>query len=344
LDGFVRPGAAEFLSRPAFFKGALARCEFPMFHHSNSPIGTMYSLSTCWNSKRHTDGRAMLREIRDLGFAYAELGHGIRLGLLPGILEAVDAGEIKISSLHNFCPLPLGVNHASPNLYEFSDERARQRELAIKYTLKTFELAQRVKAPVVVLHLGSMDLKDYTEKLTGMLERDGEKSPKYEKLRAEAAAKREAKKGKAVERVYETLRKLLPEAEKHGLKLGIENRQALEEIPVESDFEFFFREFDSPNVVYWHDVGHAQIKENLGFLHHTQHLESLAARLAGFHIHDVIFPAADHAPPGSGTVDFAALKPFVKPNHIKVFELSPSLPVDAVKRGFIHVKIYWGNE
>ncbi len=304
----------------------------------------MYSLSTCWNSKRHTDGRAMLREIRDLGFAYAELSHGIRLGLLPGILEAVDAGEIKISSLHNFCPLPLGVNHASPNLYEFSDERPRQRELAVKYTLKTFELAERVKAPVVVLHLGSMDLKDYTEKLTGMLERDGKKSPKYEKLRAEAAAKREANKGKAVERTYETLRKLLPEAEKRGLKLGIENRQALEEIPLEGDFEHFFREFDSPNVVYWHDVGHAQIKETLGFLDHTRHLESLSARLAGFHIHDVIFPAADHATPGSGTVNFAALKPFVTPGHIKVLELSPSLPVEAVKLGFIHVKIYWGNE
>ena len=25
----------------------------------------MYSLSTCWNSNRHTDGRAMLRELRD---------------------------------------------------------------------------------------------------------------------------------------------------------------------------------------------------------------------------------------------------------------------------------------
>jgi sugar phosphate isomerase/epimerase len=286
----------------------------------------------------------MLREIRHLGFAYAELSHGIRLGLLPGILEAVDAGEIKISSLHNFCPLPLGVNHASPNLYEFSDERPRQRELAVKHTLKTFELAERVKASVVVLHLGSMDLKDYTGKLTGMLERDGEKSPKYEKLRAEAAARREAKKGKAVERVYETLRKILPEAEKRGLKLGVENRQALEEIPLESDFEFFFREFDSPNVVYWHDVGHAQIKENLGFLHHSQHLESLTARLAGFHVHDVIFPAADHAPPGSGTVNFAALKPFVKPDHIKVFELSPSLPVEAVKCGIAHVKLTWGNE
>jgi sugar phosphate isomerase/epimerase len=304
----------------------------------------MYSLSTCWNSRRHTDGRAMLREIRDLGFAHAELSHGIRLALMPGILEAVDAGEIKISSLHNFCPLPLGVNHASPNLYEFSDERPRERELAVKHTLKTLDFAQRVKAPVVVLHLGSMEMKDYTEKLGAMLERDGKKTSRYEKLRAEAAAAREARKAKAVERVYETLNLVLPEAEKRDLKLGIENRQGLEEIPLEGDFEFFFREFDSPNMVYWHDTGHAQIKENLGFIRHVQHLESLTGRLAGFHIHDVVFPAADHAPPGSGTVDFAALKPFVKPDHIKVFELSSSLPVEVVKRGVAHVKAIWGNE
>jgi sugar phosphate isomerase/epimerase len=304
----------------------------------------MYSLSTCWNSHRHTDGRAMLREIRDLGFEYAELSHGIRLGLVSGILDAVDAGEIKISSLHNFCPLPLGVNHASPNLYEFSDERPRQRELAVKYTLKTLDFAERVKAPAIVLHLGRMEMKDYTEKLGAMLERDGKKTPQYEKLRAEAAAKREANKGKVVERVYDTLRIILPEAEKRGLKLGIENRQALEEIPLEADFEFFFREFDRPNVVYWHDIGHGQIKENLGFLHPVQHLESLASRIAGFHIHDVVFPAGDHAAPGTGTVDFAALRPFVQPGHIKVFELSPSLPIQAVQCGVAHVKIIWGNE
>src|SRR6202142_1476582 len=152
----------------------------------------MYSLSSCWNSNRHTDGAAMLREIRDLGFEYAELSHGIRISLLPGILQAVDAGEIKISSLHNFCPLPMGVNHASPNLYEFSDERPRERELAVKYTLKTLDFALRVKAPLVVLHPGSMELKDYTGKLSEMLERDGTKTTRYEKLRADAAASREA--------------------------------------------------------------------------------------------------------------------------------------------------------
>ena len=50
----------------------------------------------------------MLREIQGLGFARAELSHGIRISLLPGIMEAVDAGEMQISSLHNFCPLPMG--------------------------------------------------------------------------------------------------------------------------------------------------------------------------------------------------------------------------------------------
>jgi sugar phosphate isomerase/epimerase len=304
----------------------------------------MYSFSTCWNSHRHTDGRAMLREIRDLGFEYAELSHGIRVSLMPGILEAVDAGEMKISSLHNFCPLPLGVNHAAPNLYEFSDERPRERELAIKHTLKTFDFAARVKAPGVVLHLGSIEMKDYTGKLSEMLERGEKGSSKYKKLCAEISKTLEAKKVKFVERTNDTLRKLLPQAESRGLKLGCENRQALEEIPLESDFKFFFREFESPNIVYWHDCGHAQIKENLGFIHHALHLESLAARLAGFHVHDVQFPARDHCAPGTGMIDFAALKPFVKPEHIKVFEFSSKMPVEAAKAGIAHIKKIWGAE
>jgi sugar phosphate isomerase/epimerase len=304
----------------------------------------MYSFSTCWNSHRHTDGRAMLREIRDLGFDHAELSHGTRLGLVPGILEAVDAGEIRISSLHNFCPLPMGVTRASPNLYQFSAGSPREHELAVKHTLKTLEFAGRVKAPVVVLHLGSIELKDYTGKLCEMLESGGKESPQYKKLRDEAAAKREAKKKPFVARVYETLRKVLPEAEKRGIKLGIENRQALEEIPLDGDFENFFRDFDSPNVAYWHDTGHAQIKENLGFIQHAQQLELLAARLAGFHVHDVEYPDGDHAAPGTGTIDYAKLKPFVKPQHIKVFELSPALPAEAAKRGVAHVKMIWGNE
>src|SRR6476660_2383633 len=147
----------------------------------------MYSLSTCWNSHRHSDGRAMLREIRDLGFDYAELSHGTRVSLLPGILEAVDAGEIKISSLHNFCPLPMGVNHPAPNLSHFSSDRPSERELAERYTLKPIELAARLKAPIVVLHSGSIEMKDYTDKLLDLVARGERETPKYDKLCTEYA-------------------------------------------------------------------------------------------------------------------------------------------------------------
>jgi len=286
----------------------------------------------------------MLREIRELGFQYAELSHGTRISLLPGILEAVDAGEIRISSLHNFCPLPIGVTYAAPNLYQFSAERPRERELARRYTLKTIELAARVKAPAVVLHSGSLEMKNYTDKLLDLVARGGKETPKYAKLCADLDQKREAKKEPFVERVNELLKALLPTAEAQGVRLGIENRQALEELPLESDFQFLFRELASPNLVYWHDTGHGQIKENLGFIRHVMHVESLRDRLFGFHIHDVQFPGRDHCAPGSGMVDWAGLKPLVKPEHIKVFEFSPSLTVEEAKSGVGHVKQIWGEE
>jgi sugar phosphate isomerase/epimerase len=304
----------------------------------------MYSFSTCWNSHRHTDGRALLREIHSLGFDHAELSHGIRVSLLPGIFEAVDAGDIKISSLHNFCPLPMGVNHAAPNLYKFSSANPRERENAWRHTLKTIETAARVHAQVVVLHLGDIEMKEYTDKLVGMAQ-DGQKgTPKYEKLCAELLEKREEKKIEAVDLAGEMLGRLAAEAEKRGLKLGIENRAALEEIPLEDDFAFLLREFNRPGVGYWHDTGHAQIKENLGFISHAMHLESLAGRVLGFHLHDVEFPGHDHCPPGRGMIDFAALKPLVKPEHIKVFELSPRLTEEEARQGVAHLRRLWGDE
>jgi len=285
----------------------------------------------------------MLREVRDLGFEYAELSHGTRISLIPGIFDAVSAGEIKISTLHNFCPLPMGVNHSAPNLYQFTAESDRERESAVKHTLKTLEFATRVKAPLVVLHLGSIEMKDYSGKLKEMVERGEKGSSKYEKLASELVEKREAKKSKFIERLYASLRKVIPEAEARGIKLGCENREAVEELPIEDDFALLFRELSSPVMTYWHDTGHAQIKENLGFIQHAQHLQTYSERLSGFHIHDVQPPARDHCAPGSGSVDFAALKPMVKPQHLKVFEFSPAMPVEVLKQGVAHLKQLWGE-
>jgi sugar phosphate isomerase/epimerase len=234
------------------------------------------------------------------------------------------------------------VDRAAPNIFKFTASDPRERDLAYRHTLKTLDTAVRVKASLVVLHLGKVEMKDYTDRLLEMVERQQRETPKYEKLCAELMEKREERKEPHTAAAHELLQRLAKEAEARGLRLGIENREALEEIPFESDFPFFFEEFPSPAVVYWHDCGHAQIKENLGFIHHGMHLESLADRLAGFHIHDVKFPGRDHLPPGTGMIDFAALTPMVKPEHLKILELAPWVTMAEVQQGWDHIRSLWG--
>jgi sugar phosphate isomerase/epimerase len=286
----------------------------------------------------------MLREIRDLGFDYAELSHGIRISLLPGILEAVKAGDIKISTLHNFCPLPMGVDYAAPNIFKFTAEESRERENAYKHTIKTIEMAARLGATLVVLHMGKITMPSHTSKLTDLLEKNMRDSDEYASLCASVLEKRQLRRDIALQRAAEMLTRLADKAEEHGIRLGIENRERLEEIPLEEDFAMFLDEFNRPGVAYWHDTGHAQIKENLGFLNHMLYLETMAPRLAGFHVHDVVAPAQDHSEPGTGTVDFVALKQFLKPGQIRVFELSPALKPEEVRRGTDYVFKVWGKE
>lgn len=286
----------------------------------------------------------MLREIQSLGFDHAELSHGIRAGLLPGIMEAVAAGEMRISSLHNFCPLPLGVNHAAPNLFLFSSLDGRERESAFRHTVKTIETAARLHAPVVVLHMGCIDIKDYTDRLLELIAKGEQESRKFSSLREEALAKCEKKKEPFVRHAAESLERIIPIAEQCGVKLGVENRQAIEELPLDSEFDLFLMQFPQPTVGYWHDFGHAQIKENLAIGNHRLFLQSLSARLLGCHVHDVRFPGQDHAAPGTGTVDFAGLRPLLKPEHLKVFEFSPALSPEQAAEGVSFVKCAWGEQ
>lgn len=301
----------------------------------------MYAFSTSWNARRHTDGRAMLLEIRELGFEYAELSHNIRLSLVPGILDAVKYNEIKVCSLHNFCPLPVGITHAAPNIFKFSASDPREREMAFRQTLKTLDFANQVGAKVVVIHLGAIEIKPYTERLLEMVRAGEIHTPVYQRLRYEMEEVRLTKKDLFEKRALEILYRLAEEAAQRGLIIGIENREHLEELPLEDDLPFYFLDFPDGSVRYWHDIGHAQIKHNLGLIDHPLFLESLSQYVVGFHIHDVSFPAADHLPPGKGQIDFGALKNFIKPEHIKVLELHPQITQEEIKEGVKYLRSIW---
>jgi sugar phosphate isomerase/epimerase len=190
--------------------------------------------------------------------------------------------------------------------------------------------------------LGMFGPDDFTDTLLDQIEAKQHETPRFQAMLADAVEQQERHKTEPMRLTAAALKEIATRAAELGLQLGIENREALEEVPIDGDMAEFLAGFPSATVRYWHDTGHAQIKEHLGFLHHLTHLGQLADRLGGFHVHDVEFPSRDHREPGTGTVDFAALKPFVKPTHIKVFEFSPGLDKEAVQRGVAHVKKLWG--
>ena len=303
----------------------------------------MIAFSTCWNSGRHTAGDAMLKEIVDLGFDYIELGHGIRLSLMPGIQEMFDAGKVRFSSLHNFCPLPVEVMSASPDCYQFSAAYSKERERAIKQTFQTIDFAQRLGAPFVVMHLGEVPIGSVTDSLISLARRGKLLSRDYVRKKIRAVEKREAAAPPYLERVKEALRRIVEYATEKKIKLGIEGRRGYEEIPSERELPALLDELNSPFVGYWHDFGHIQIKENLAFLDHAEWLKAIAPRTLGCHVQDCIWPAQDHQPPFAGDVDLARLVPMLPKNCQLVWEMSPRKKADEIRRSVVKWKERFGE-
>src|SRR5881296_2229787 len=172
----------------------------------------MIAFSTCWNSGRHTSGEEMLREIQALGFNLIELGHGIRISLMPGIQKMFDAGEVRFSSLHNFCPLPVEVMMASPDCYKFSAVSSEERERAVKQTFQTIDFAARLNAPFVVLHLGEVNMPPITDQLIALAKNGRYLSRKYVKLKIGAVQKRERLASTYLQRVKDCLCRIIEHA------------------------------------------------------------------------------------------------------------------------------------
>ncbi len=300
-------------------------------------VKPIVALSTCWCSHRHNDGYAMLREMAGLGFEWVELSHGVRITLVPGILKAVEEGIVKIASCHNFCPLPTGVNHAAPNLYVPSAADERERDQWFRHTKRTIDFAQQVGATKIVLHLGAVEFFWFNP--ARKLERLFEKNPAadwrsdraYQKTLGRARVRLEAAMPPFWEYTKASLAAILPHAEQKGVKLGFENRERFDELPRDEDHAELVAALARPGACgYWHDAGHAAIKEAMGVIDHRAQLEKNAAHTLGFHLHDVSVDGRDHQAIGAGRIDFDMVSSFWRPEHTLVIELSPRVSADGV--------------
>jgi len=285
----------------------------------------------------------MLREIVDLGFDRIELGHGVRISLMPGIQKMFESGKVKFSSLHNFCPLPVEVLHASPDCYQFSSPQVNERERAVKHTFQTIDFAERLDAPFVVMHLGEVPMRPVTDDLIKLARKGELFSRNYVEKKIRAVEKREAKVPPYLGQVKECLKRIVEYAAGKKVKLGIEGRRGYEEIPSERELPALLDELSSPQVGYWHDFGHIQIKENLAFLDHADWLRQIGPRAFGCHVQDCIWPAQDHQPPFAGDVDLAKLVPLLPKDCAWVWEMSPRKTAEEIQKSVGTWKEHFGS-
>ncbi|MBU1906374.1 MAG: sugar phosphate isomerase/epimerase [Candidatus Omnitrophica bacterium] len=292
-----------------------------------------FFLSTSWNAFRYEKAKEMLFEIRDLGYSGLELSFNLTSSMVKEIEEEVRKGEIKVLSLHNFCPTPEGFNRfqALPDCYSMASADEAERKLAVKFTKNSIDTAERLNAKALVLHCGRVEMPNETRELIDLFQNKKQDSKRFSELFKATKQTRERLRSKFFENSLKSLDKLNSYARKKRILLGVETRCYYREIPILEEIGIILERFKGSNIRYWHDVGHAQIMENLGFVRHKDFLELYGKEMIGIHLHDIL-GCRDHMAPSKGEFDFSILKPYLKENTLKILEVHHPATAEDLKK------------
>lgn len=283
----------------------------------------------------------MIDEILALGFERVELGYDTRMDLVPGIKQRVASGAVKIDSLHNFCPVPIGAPRGHPEIFTLADPDARVRDSAIQHTGNTARFAAELGARFVVCHAGNVQMEHFSSALWDLAADGKAFSSSFDRIKMKMQFERDKRSPRQLQYLEESFRRLLPVLDETGVTLCFENLPTWESIPTEMELESLLRRLDTPRLRYWHDVGHGQIRQNMGLINQDRWLERLSPWLAGMHVHDVMPPAMDHVMPPRGQVDFSRLKHFAQKDIVRVIEPSSKTPREDIAEGFRFLREAW---
>jgi len=298
----------------------------------------MLGISTCWWSKRVSDGEEIVTDILELGLKDVELEYRISNAIFQQMKPYLRK-TLRVLSIHNFFPMPERAPYGKGggDLFLLSSPDSDERSRAVRYSIRTIEHAQDLGAKVVVLHLGRVDMPDQANNFFRLYRNGRIGEQEGFAFVEEQRAIRQASKKHNLDTVLLNLEELNKEAEKRGVFLGIENRYHFHEIPDFDEIGLILREFKGGNIRYWHDVGHARVQENLGRNSQRELLEAYSREMIGIHFHDVR-GLDDHLAPGQGEIDFNEIKPFMKSSIIKILEVHPKVSREELLEGIRLVK------
>ena len=113
----------------------------------------MLAISTSWMDENESMEN-WLRRIKRLGFDAVELNYKITDKQLKELEPLLRDIQLKVSSIHNFCPVPNdgpSDRHLS-NYYRLSSVDEHERRQAVKWTNIAVDTAEHFEAGVVVIH------------------------------------------------------------------------------------------------------------------------------------------------------------------------------------------------
>lgn len=285
----------------------------------------------------------MIEEILSLGIDHVELGFDLTPDLAPGVRAMVERKAVTVNSVHNFCPVPMGVPFPSPEVFTMASLDRRIRESAIQNTLRTIDFAEEVGASYVVMHAGNVEMTKYTPDLLELCQEGSQYGDKYDKLKMKLMMQRDNKVKDQLEALTRSLEQVLPGLENGPVKLAIENLPTWESIPTELEMEDLLKRFNSGALCAWFDFGHAQIRQNMGFIAMNRWFSRLQPAIKGMHIHDVQPPGRDHVMPPKGNIDFSYFKKAANSGIVLVLEPAPGTPAADITGAVQFLKKEWAQ-
>jgi sugar phosphate isomerase/epimerase len=278
------------------------------------------ALSTMFAQQdRFADGAAFARFAAEAGYDSIEISHSTDEAKLRAILEA---NVLPVTSVHQPAPWLRHADGRGNSHPSLASVDPLEREAAVAYALKSIEWAAAIGVDRLVVHLGQVsdvpEMFAEESEMRRMFDSGRASEPRFAECREAAVARRKLGAEANLAMARASLQKLVEQARRHSIAIGLENRYHYHEIPQPQEYEFLLDGLTIDEAGYWHDVGHAEVLHRLGFIDRHNWLDTLSDRCIGAHLHDVS-GIGDHRAPGDGDVDWGYITRGLK--HLSKYTL-----------------------
>jgi len=256
-------------------------------------------------------------KLRELGFTHTEPNRVVSPRMLAELLKT----GIPISSIHSPCPMVLSSKGTDVDRLSLSSLDVIERVEAVGFAKKTIDLATDVNARAIVLHMGEVPIDlGLKDRLHRLHDEDRAQTEEYRQIKDRLVHQRASLAQPYVDAAKRSLQDLSEYSRQKGIMLGIETRFHFNEIPNIDEMAELLGEVAEQLAGYWHDTGHAEVQQQLGFAFHEEWLSQFRDRMVGIHLHD-IRGISDHHAPGKGNMNWEMIGKYLSRGVVKVCEI-----------------------